>query len=311
VAVALVTGVAGFIGAHVARRFLQEGYRIVGVDDLSTGKAANVPPAVDFLQADLALGSTVRQLPQGCDVILHLAGQSSGEISFDDPIDDLQRNVVSTLNLIRYGLANHVGRLVYASSMSVYGAVPDAPVSEEQRCRPLSCYGVGKHAAEGYLRTYASKLPFVALRMFNVYGPGQNMQNLRQGRVSIYLAQALADRRIEVKGSLERFRDFIYIDDVVEAWFRAATYPAARNQTLNIATGVRTSVRELLERLCALLPGCSYSVTDPTPGDQLGIYANVVRTRECLALARFIELDQGLAAFVNWAQAERDLQVKP
>ena len=98
----MVTGVAGFIGAHVARRFLQEGYRIVGVDDLSTGKAANVPPAVDFLQADLALGSTVRQLPQGCDVILHLAGQSSGEISFDDPIDDLQRNVVSTLNLIRY-----------------------------------------------------------------------------------------------------------------------------------------------------------------------------------------------------------------
>jgi UDP-glucose 4-epimerase len=310
VAIALVTGVAGFIGAHVARRFLQEGYQVVGVDDLSTGQAANVPAGVDFLQGDLTLNSTIKRIPRGCDVVLHLAGQSSGEISFDDPIDDLQRNVVSTLNLIRYGLENRVEKFVYASSMSVYGAVADEAVHEEHRCVPLSCYGVGKHAAEGYLRTYAAQLPFVTLRMFNVYGPGQNLQNLRQGMVSIYLAQALAGGCIEVKGSLERFRDFIYVDDVIEAWFRAATYPTIKNQTLNVATGVKTSVRELLEHLCALLPGCRYSVTDPTPGDQLGIYANIARARECLGLGRFVDLEEGLAAFANWARSIREQPVR-
>jgi UDP-glucose 4-epimerase len=310
-ALALVTGVAGFIGAQVAQRFLQEGYRVVGVDDLSTGKLANVPPAVDFLEGDLALDSTLRRIPRRCSLILHLAGQSSGEISFDDPIDDLRRNVISTLNLIRYGLDNRAERVVYASSMSVYGSVPDVPVDEDHHCAPLSCYGVGKLAAEGYLRTYAAGLPFVALRMFNVYGPGQNMQNLRQGMVSIYLAQALTNGRIEVKGSLERFRDFIYIDDVVEAWFRAATHAGAKNRILNVGTGIRTTVADLLARLCALVPGCRYSVADPTPGDQRGIYADMERTRGCLALGKFVDLDGGLAAFVDWVRAEPAVRVKP
>ena len=138
------------------------------------------------------------------------------------------------------------------------------------------------------------------------------MQNLRQGMVSIYLAQALASSHIEVKGSLERFRDFIYIDDVVEAWFRAATYPMATNKILNVATGVRTSVAQLLARLCALVPGCRYTVTDPTPGDQQGIYANIARARECLALGTYVDLERGLAAFVDWARgADCARRVKP
>src|SRR5688572_13795626 len=159
----LITGVAGFIGAHVARRFLAEGYRVIGVDDLSTGNAANVPQGVDFVAGNLALEATFNQLPDDCRRILHLAGQSSGEISFDDPVDDLNKNTVSTLNLIRYGIKHRAERIVYASSMSVYGAVPDAPVKETHPCAPLSCYGVGKRASEDYLRVYRSQLPSVAL----------------------------------------------------------------------------------------------------------------------------------------------------
>jgi UDP-glucose 4-epimerase len=260
----LITGVAGFIGSHVARRFLQEGYQVVGVDDLSGGSRGNVPEGLEFIQGDLAQTATIARLPRGCRKILHLAGQSSGEISFDDPVADLQKNTVSTLNLIRYGIENQVERCVYASSMSVYGAVRDIPIDESVVPAPLSCYGVGKLAAENYLRVYSKQLPFVALRMFNVYGPGQNMRNLRQGMVSIYLAQALSSRRIEVKGSLERFRDFIYIDDAVEFWFRAATYPEAMGQTLNLGTGVRTTVGDLLQRVCALVPGSSYYIVGGT-----------------------------------------------
>lgn len=297
----LITGVAGFIGSHVASRFLQEGYQVVGVDDLSGGNVANIPVGVDFIQGDLALPATTTRIPRDCRKILHLAGQSSGEVSFDDPVADLEKNTVSTLNLIRYGIENQIERIVYASSMSVYGAVENAPISEEHPCRPLSCYGVGKHATEGYLRVYQNKLPSVALRMFNVYGPGQDLSNLRQGMVSIYLAQALANGKIEVKGSVERFRDFIFIDDVVEAWFRAATYSSALGKTLNVGTGIRTTVEELLEYICALVPGVGYYVQGATPGDQSGIYADVSELKNCLDLECVTQLGDGLRVFFDWA----------
>jgi UDP-glucose 4-epimerase len=298
----LVTGVAGFIGSHLARRLLAEGYEVVGVDDLSGGELANVPAGLEFIQGDLALAATMARIPRDCRRILHLAGQSSGEISFDDPVADLQKNAISTLNLIRYGIDNRCERIVYASSMSVYGSVEDAPIAETHSCAPLSCYGVGKHAAEGYLRIYGSRLPAVVLRMFNVYGPGQNLKNLRQGMVSIYLAQALVTGRIEVKGSIDRFRDCIFIDDVVETWVRASGSPAALGRTLNVGTGVKTTVGTLLTRICEQVPGSEYFVQGGTPGDQSGIYADPRALRACLGLENFTPLATGLARFVEWAR---------
>jgi UDP-glucose 4-epimerase len=302
VSTVIITGVAGFIGAHVARRFMAEGRQVVGVDDLSSGREQNIPAGIDFVRGDLARPETIQRLPRGCRAILHLAGQSSGEISFDDPVADLSKNVVSTLNLIRHGIDSGVERILYASSMSVYGHVPDRPIDENEQLQPLSCYGVGKRAAEGYLAVYARQLPYVALRMFNVYGPGQDLQNLRQGMVSIYVAQALAGGRIEVKGSTDRFRDFIYIDDVVEAWWRAANQRELTNTALNVGTGRRTSVGQLLEKVCAAVPGSEYSVRGATPGDQTGIYADASRLRTVLGIDRCTPLEDGLERFVGWAR---------
>jgi len=299
----LITGVAGFIGSNVAARFLREGYAVVGVDDLSNGRIDNVPAGVQFISGDLAQMSTISLIPKDCRKVLHLAGQSSGEISFDDPVADLEKNTVSTLNLIRFGIENRVERLVYASSMSVYGAVEDGPVTESHACSPLSCYGVGKCAAEEYLRVYQYKLPSVSMRMFNVYGPGQDMSNLRQGMVSIYLAQALSSGRVEVKGSINRFRDFIFIDDVVEAWFRAAIYSSAIGQTLNIGTGVKTTVGTLLQKICELVPGSDYFVKGTTPGDQSGIFSDSANMKTYLGMNSFTSLDTGLKKFVDWARA--------
>jgi UDP-glucose 4-epimerase len=298
----LITGVAGFIGAHVARRFLKEGFTVVGVDDLSSGRIENVPPELEFIQGDLAELTTIARIPKDCRKILHLAGQSSGEVSFDDPVSDLEKNTISTLNLIRFGIDNQIERLVYASSMSVYGVVENAPIPETHSCAPLSCYGVGKHASEGYLRVYKDRLPSVAMRMFNVYGPGQDMSNLRQGMVSIYLAQALANGKIEVKGSTERFRDLIFIDDVVEAWFRAATYPSAIGKTINIGTGLKTTVGSLLEHICSLVPGSTYFVSGATPGDQSGIFSDTTHLKNCLGMTSFTPLAEGLKEFVGWAK---------
>jgi UDP-glucose 4-epimerase len=303
----LITGVAGFIAAHVARRFLLEGFQVVGVDDFSSGRPENVPDGVEFIQGDLADPKTISGIPSGCQVILHLAGQSSGEISFDDPVADLNKNIVSSLNLIRYGIRHKALRFVYASSMSVYGPVNEQPVDETYSCSPLSCYGVGKLATEGYLRVYQTQLPYVALRMFNVYGPGQDLSNLRQGMVSIYLAQALANGRIEVKGDIGRYRDFIFIDDVVEAWWRAAFRPEAENQIINVGTGIKTTVGELLQRVCSLVPGSDYFVNGGTPGDQAGVHANTNQLGRILDLTRFTPLDSGLKSFVEWASVQHSI----
>lgn len=298
----LVTGVAGFIGSHLATRFIEEGYKVIGVDDLSTGERANVPSGVELIIGDLANSSTIDQIPKDCSKVLHLAGQSSGEISFDDPVNDLKKNTISTLNLIQYCLVNDVERLVYASSMSVYGEAEDCPIMENHSCKPLSCYGVGKRASEAYLRVYQKQLPFVSMRMFNVYGPGQDMKNLRQGMVSIYLSQALSNGLIEVKGSLDRFRDFIFLDDVVELWFRASFSPKAIGQFINVGTGVRTSVSELLQKICELVPGTYYFVKSGTPGDQSGIYAETSNLKDILGMNSFVPLEVGLKEFVAWAQ---------
>jgi UDP-glucose 4-epimerase len=120
--------------------------------------------------------------------------------------------------------------------------------------------------------------------------------------VSIYLAQAIDTGRIEIKGSLDRFRDFVYIDDVVEAWWRAATRSEALGKTLNVATGVRTSVGELVKQVCASVEGSTYLVRGSTPGDQNGIYADTTQLRRLLGIERFTPLVDGLAKFVAWAR---------
>lgn len=298
----MVTGVAGFIGSHVAKNFLTKGYHVIGVDDLSSGNISNIPDDVEFINADLSEKAFLNLIPPKIELILHLAGQSSGEISFDDPIADLKKNTNSTLNLINYGILNKSERLVYASSMSVYGSVQDTPINEDFSCAPLSCYGVGKLAAESYLRIYQNKLPSVALRMFNVYGPGQDLSNLRQGMISVYLAQALKNKKIIVKGSENRFRDFIYIEDVVESWFLASKSDQAIGQVLNIGTGVKTTVKNVLELICKEIPGTEILIAEGTPGDQSGIYADNFKMKHCLQKDSFVPLEIGLKKFTNWAR---------
>ena len=138
--------------------------------------------------------------------------------------------------------------------------------------------------------------------MFNVYGPGQDMTNLRQGMVSIYLAQALTSKNIVVKGSLERFRDFIYIDDVVESWFRATTLVGVLGGTVNIGTGVRTTVAQVLDAVKSHVPGTTVEVADPTPGDQDGIFADTTRMRALLGMSEFVELADGVKRFSDFVK---------
>jgi UDP-glucose 4-epimerase len=300
----IVTGAAGFIGAAVSQKLITQGHRVVTIDNLSTGYRENVPKGVEFYQADCQDISIYQKLPcETYDAIFHIAGQSSGEVSFDDPSYDLRTNTESTLHLLKFALSVGCDRLIYASSMSVYGVKPDRPVAEDEVPIPASFYGVGKLASEHYLHIYEQYgVRSTSLRLFNVYGPGQNLSNMRQGMVSIYLAQMLEKRHIHVKGSGSRYRDLVYIDDVVDAFLACLHHPESAGQVINIGTGIRTSVEELIQKL---IHTYSKSVTcefkGSTPGDLHGIYADTSRAKKLLNFQPKFSLAHGLTQMLKWA----------
>ena len=306
----LVTGAAGFIGSAIARKLLAQGSEVWTIDNLSTGNADNVPPGAVFIKGACQDQDSINQLKHTkFDAILHIAGQSSGEISFEDPVYDLRTNSESTLRLIQYGLAHGCPRFIYASSMSVYGDVPDQPIAEDYPVKPLSFYGVGKLASEHYLRIYQSKgLKSTALRFFNVYGHHQNMSNLKQGMVSIYLAQLLKNDQVIVKGTTDRFRDFIFIDDLVNFTVSLIDNEKACNGIFNVGAGCKTTVKELLDKLVRISGIKKNIVFHPgTPGDQKGIYADITLIQKLFNFKCHYNLDQGLDKMIQWAKAEKSI----
>lgn len=307
----LVTGGAGFIGSCLSSRLIGEGCNVVVIDNLSTGFESNIPQQAEFLKLDISKEDFINKLPRiKFDYIFHLAAQSSGEISFEDPAYDVKTNVMGTLLLLNWAMERRVKRFIYTSSMSIYGDDQDLPVKETAPPRPLSFYGVGKLASEKYIDIFIKKgLPVTSLRLFNVYGPGQNMKNLKQGMVSIYMAYISKDEPILVKGSRDRFRDFIYIDDVVDSFVRTAFSEKAASKTFNVGTGKQTFVWQLLDEI---IKAFGYKVGDypiqfegSTRGDQIGIYADISEIKRCLSWEPKVGLSDGIVRMVEWLKSIR------
>ncbi len=301
----LVTGGAGFIGSHIATSLLSDGYDVEIVDNLSTGKLENIPSGANFREVDLRFPDAVKSLPENCRAVLHLAGQSSGEKSFDDPLYDLDSNCRSTSILATWALTKGVRTFIYASSMGVYGEPESYPVAESTVPQPISYYGASKYAAEQQLRVASLQgLRAVCFRMFSVYGPGQNLADMRQGMVSIFLAQMLREKSVLVKGSLARVRDFVYIDDVVTAWKLVLEMPVSG--VFNLGTGRGTTVRELIAKLaeaCGLESSSAVAAGEGTLGDQFALSADISLARDVLGWRPEISLEEGIARTVEWARS--------
>ena len=305
----LITGGAGFIGSCLARRLLAEGHAVVIIDNLSTSRRVSVPEGAVFIEADIGQPEALTALPAGpYDAVCHLAAQSSGAVSMERPLYDVQTNAVSTVLLARWCREHGVRRFIYASSMGVYGNPVGLPVAEETPALPVSYYGVSKLMSEHVLRLAEREgLETTSMRMFNVYGPGQNLANLRQGMASIYLAYMLKGETVPVTGSLERFRDFVYIDDVIDVWVDALRRPSTASKIYNIGSGRPTSVRELLQLLihaCELAPDYPVRELEGLPGDQFGLYADCQRADAELGWRAHTPLADGLCRMVKWARQE-------
>lgn len=301
----LVTGVAGFIGSKLAKKLIEDGYSVVGIDNLATGYKSNVPKKVKFYFGDCSNYKNLLKIKfTNIKTIFHLSGQSGGVISFDDPIKDMKYNVESTLNLLDIAVKNKIKNFFYSSSVAVYGEKKNIrKVSEFEICNPLSFYGLGKLTSENYLELYKKyfKINGTSLRIFNTYGPGQDLSNLRQGMLSIYLSQALKNKSISVNGSTSRFRDFVHVDDVVNA-FISIMKKKKLAKAYNICYGKKTRIKKAIDLIIKNLPFTpKVTVKGKTLGDQFGIVGdNKLLIKKINWKQRFKNINYGIKNFVDF-----------
>ena len=254
----LVTGGAGFIGSHVADRFLADGWEVTVVDDLSTGREENIAPAVEFIRADITSPTASSLIERGkFDVVCHLAAQIDVRKSVLDPKLDATRNILGTLNVMEaIKTSGHATRVVFSSTGgALYGAFDDPPSAEAFSKDPEAPYGIAKLAAEYYLAYYGRvhAIESVTLRYGNVYGPRQDPHG-EAGVVAIFCNRLLDGRVLTVYGDGNQTRDYVYAGDVASANFAAANAalpPAGRldARAFNIGTGIETSVNTLADTL--------------------------------------------------------------
>jgi UDP-glucose 4-epimerase len=304
----LVTGGFGFIGSRLVRRLRAGGLEVAVMEHPD----ARVPPGledVQVLRADITDEvSLAAAKVSGVDALLHLSAQSSGPRSFSIAVLDVKLNVLGTLNTINWCTDNQIQRLLFASSFVVYGDHPEREaLAEDVPCRPKSVYATSKLACEHLLANYAQPkgIRWNSLRMFNVYGPGQDITKPDQGVVGIFMNMLLHSDVVQVKGRLDRFRDLIYIDDVIQGWencLRSQAY----NQIFNLGTGTGTTYDQLIRALAAVMGKADRVRIEElagTPGDMLGCVADLTRSRGALGFAPAYQLTDGLQAMWRWVQS--------
>jgi len=310
----LVTGGAGFIGSHMADRLLAAGHEVVVIDNLATGLRENVPATARFVLGDVSrIEDVERAFAGGLDAVFHIAGQVSLIRSYTDPTIDLRTNVLGTLNVLTTCVAQRVPRLIYASSMTVYGNDAPLPTPEDSQCEPVSFYGITKHAGERYVHVMAARsnldFPFnvTAFRMYNVYGPRQALNNPYQGVLGIFLGNLLRKEPITIFGDGEQSRDFIYIRDIVDAWVGALENPASYGRSINLGSGKRLSINYVADAvLAAFKRTCRDHRVNYAPGrsgEQRHVEADITRARQLLGWQPRVSFEAGLAETLRWSVA--------
>jgi UDP-glucose 4-epimerase len=252
----LVTGGAGFIGSHLIERLLAMGHAVRVLDNLSTGKRANLPAhaLLEFVQGDVGDYATVVAAIQGVQAVVHLAAVASVQASIDDPLATHRSNFDGTLNLLEAARAAGVQRFLYASSAAVYGDTSALPVGEDTPLNPLSPYAADKLAGEHYLRYYFSKhgLKGTAFRFFNIYGPRQDPSSPYSGVISIFVERLRQGNPVTLFGDGRQTRDFVYVGDLADLLAASLGQPALAGRVVNVGTGVESSLLLLLEVLESL-----------------------------------------------------------
>ncbi|MCC6237600.1 MAG: NAD-dependent epimerase/dehydratase family protein [Dehalococcoidia bacterium] len=302
---ALVTGAAGFVGGHLWRRLLADGVEAVGLDMVASRRG--IPEGARFLEVDLRDGEAVRRAIEDVRpaVVYHLAAQASVVISMRDPVGDVQANVIASIQLAQAAMAAGTGRFVFFSTGgALFGAPEVIPIGEDYPARPESVYGASKLATERYLAivTNDSGMQLSVVRPGNIYGPWQDPHG-EAGVVAIFAQRMLAGEPCTIYGDGSQLRDYVYVEDVVDAAVRAAQYEAA---TCNIGTGAPTSTRGVFDAIARAVGYTAPPVLAPErPGDIKQIAQDASRARAIWGWAPQVSFEDGISRTVDFFRAQR------
>ena len=308
----LVTGGAGFIGSHLTEELVRRGHRVRVVDSLITGKRRNVAhiPGVDFLEGDLAEPGVAERAVQSVDYVLHQAAIPSVPRSVKDPLTSHRANVDASLNILVAARDAGVKRLVYAGSSSAYGNTPTQPKHEDMPTNPLSPYALQKLVAEQYCQMFTELYGFetVTIRYFNVFGPRQDPGSPYSGVISLFAAALLEGRQPIIYGDGEQTRDFTYVANVVDGVLRAVEAPGVAGEVINVATGGRISLNELLLTMNRIVGSHLEAVyQESRAGDVHDSQADISKAKKLLDYVPIVPLDDGLRHTLDWCRAESGL----
>ncbi len=298
----LVTGAAGFLGSTLANRLAREGHLVRGLDDLSTGEPARLGPGVELTRGDVADRHALWTLLEGIDCVFHLAAKVSVPESIQHPRAYNAVNVGGTVSVMEAMRDVGVKRVVLISSGAVYGTQQDQPISEDTPPSPRSPYAVSKLAAEYYVHTIGNLwgIETVALRVFNAYGPGQPLPVAHPPVIPLFLHRASRGGTLVIHGRGEQTRDFVYVDDVLEAMLASATVPGLGHSIINIGSGTETSVVSLaqavMEALGASADWMYNEDQDPGPSRMC---ADIQLAQSRLGYKPSVDLQEGLERMID------------
>lgn len=310
----LITGGAGFIGSNLARHIneVAPDVEIRIIDDMSNGREENlVGINCEFTRGTILDMSTLGDLTQGVDSVVHLAALGSVPRSVAAPRPTHEANITGTLNVLEAARAQGVPQVIVASSSSVYGSNPSLPKTETDWTRPMSPYGVSKLATEGYTiaynHTYGMKT--LAFRFFNVFGPGQPADHAYAAVIPKFLDAALHGRPLQVHGDGLQSRDFTYVRTVTQTLWAAVKRGVSSQNPVNLAYGTNTSLLELI-RLIGLELGTTPELEhiDPRIGDVRASQGDGVSIRETFPDLEPVPLVDGLRATVDWFRSKQEVK---
>ena len=307
-----MTGGAGFIGSHIAQALASAGERVRVIDDLSTGHAENLEEIggdVEFVRGSLTDGEALSRALEGVEVVFHEAAIPSVPRSVENPEETHRACVEGTFALLSAARRAGVRRVVYAASSSAYGDQPTLPKAEEMRPEPLSPYAAAKLVGEYYCQVWTRVYGFetVALRYFNVFGPRQDPSSQYSGVISRFISALASGERPVIYGDGEQSRDFTYVSNVVEGNLRAAESERAVGRVINLATGRRTTLNELLDALKRITGRTDVQAEyrEPRVGDVRHSLADITRARELLGFEPRVGLEEGLQKTLEWWKQSR------
>lgn len=304
---ALVTGGAGFIGSHLCEVLLEKGYKVIAIDDLSTGRKQNFKTFSNntnfkFLEGSILDKGFISSLGK-VDYIFHLAGKADIVPSIETPDDYFQSNVTGTLNILEFARKNEIKKLVYAASSSCYGIPDKFPTSEDAAIRPEYPYALTKYMGEELVLHWNKvyDLPVVSLRLFNVYGPRSRTTGAYGAVFGVFMAQKLKDKPYTVVGDGMQSRDFTYVTDVAKAFSVAAEAPVT-GDVLNVGSGGHYSINHLVELL-----GGAVTYVPKRPGEPDCTFADISQIRKKLGWSASVSFEEGvremLARIEDWSDA--------